>query len=177
MRLTLPVLDMTSPPATRPLARPEPKVARRRRDRGRGQALTEFALVIPIFMLILGGIIDAGFMLYSRMSVINAAREGARAAVTQIDNVMGIPDIVHNAVQSAATGLVPADLTDTSTCVTSDQIQGVGSRVCDFVAGGLADPKSGDAIKVSTTYVYHSLFLQLWGQTITVVSTIQMVIE
>jgi hypothetical protein len=32
-------------------------------------------------------------------------------------------------------------------------------------------------VRVTVSYVYRSLFLQLWGSTITVSSTIQMVLE
>ncbi len=37
--------------------------------------------MLPVFLLILSGLLDFGFMLYSRMTVISAAREGARAAL------------------------------------------------------------------------------------------------
>ena len=59
--------------------------ARRRSRRGsrtRAQALVEFAVVLPVFLLILAGILDFGFILYSRMTVINAARDGARIGTT-----------------------------------------------------------------------------------------------
>ena len=90
---------------------------RRRRNRQSGQSLVEFALVLPVFLLILAGIIDMGFMFYSRITVINAAREGARSAVTAIDNPTNIPGLVNSNVSSTASGLVAADLSDTSTCV------------------------------------------------------------
>ena len=47
--------------------------------------MVEFALVIPVFLLVLCGILDFGFMLFSRMTVINAAREAARAAAIVTD--------------------------------------------------------------------------------------------
>ena len=85
----------------------------RGKRRTRGQALVEFALVFPIFFLILAGILDFGFLMYSRITLINATREGARAAVTQLDNAQGIPGIVRSTIQSNSTGLVLADLTVT----------------------------------------------------------------
>lgn len=167
------------PPGSLPArpARPTRPTGGNRRGR-RGQALVEFAFVIPVFLLVLAGIVDAGFMLYSRMTVINAAREGARAAVTQIDNPTGIPDVVENAVSFVAPSLNSVDLSVATTCVTADEINGVGSpRLCDFVASGSPDPKSGDAVKVSVTYIYHSYFLQLWGNSLTLTSSVQMVLE
>lgn len=51
------------------------------RTRARGQALVEFALVIPIFLLMVFGIIDAGRLIYTYNTVSNAARDGARVAI------------------------------------------------------------------------------------------------
>lgn len=50
-----------------------------------GQAMVEFALVLPIFMLILCGILDFGWMFYNQLSLDNACREGARYAVVHSD--------------------------------------------------------------------------------------------
>lgn len=51
------------------------------RDRSRGQALVEFALVVPIFVLILVGILDLGRGVYAYNTLNNAAREGSRLAI------------------------------------------------------------------------------------------------
>jgi Flp pilus assembly protein TadG len=48
----------------------------RRRDGG--QALVEFALVLPVFLILVLGIVDFGWALRSWMTVSNSAREGAR---------------------------------------------------------------------------------------------------
>lgn len=133
--------------------------------------MVEFALVLPVFLLLVAGIIDFGFMFYSRMSVINAAREGARAAVTAIDNPTNIPALVHSSVRAVATGLSASDLSDTATCVPFQQAS------CDFVAGGSPDPMSGDGVLVSVQYTYHSLFARLFGVSFDVSSSMQMVIE
>ena len=47
----------------------------------RGQALTEFALVAPLFTMLLVGIIVLGFGLFLQQEVTNVAREAARFAV------------------------------------------------------------------------------------------------
>lgn len=46
-----------------------------------GQAMIEFALVLPIFLLILCGIIDFGWLFYNQLALNNICREGARYAV------------------------------------------------------------------------------------------------
>jgi Flp pilus assembly protein TadG len=54
----------------------------RRGDRSeRGAELIEFALVLPILLVIVGGIIDFGFLFQRYEVLTNAAREGARVAV------------------------------------------------------------------------------------------------
>jgi Flp pilus assembly protein TadG len=46
----------------------------------KGQSLVETALVLPIILLLLMGIIDFGFMFNNYLMVGNASREGARKA-------------------------------------------------------------------------------------------------
>lgn len=43
----------------------------------RGQSLVEFALVLPVFLVLLGTAIDAGRMFFSYVAITNGAREGA----------------------------------------------------------------------------------------------------
>src|SRR5947208_915331 len=52
-----------------------------RRHRSRGQALVEFSLVLPIFLVMLMGIIDVGRAIWAQNSLASAAREGARIAI------------------------------------------------------------------------------------------------
>jgi Flp pilus assembly protein TadG len=52
-----------------------------RRNRSRGQALMEFALVIPIFLLVVVALFDLGRAVFSYNTLTNAAREGARFAI------------------------------------------------------------------------------------------------
>jgi Flp pilus assembly protein TadG len=48
------------------------------RGRRRGQAITEFALVVPTLLLLVLGITEFGRVLIIYTSTINAAREGSR---------------------------------------------------------------------------------------------------
>ena len=47
----------------------------------KGQSLIEFALVLPILLIITFGIIEFGMMLYNQQIITNASREGARAGI------------------------------------------------------------------------------------------------
>jgi Flp pilus assembly protein TadG len=63
-----------------------PKVRSRiaaRRRRSRGQSLVEFALVLPVFLVLMSTAVDLGRLAYARVAVTNAAREGSfQAALT-----------------------------------------------------------------------------------------------
>ena len=58
------------------------RLLRRPRRTDRGQGLAEFAIVLPIFLLIVFGAIDLGRVIWATDDVTNAAREGARYAST-----------------------------------------------------------------------------------------------
>ncbi|CAG2156817.1 TadE/TadG family type IV pilus assembly protein [Cupriavidus numazuensis] len=57
-----------------------PSLRRRRHDTG--ASAVEFALVAPIFFLLLFSIADFGMMMFANLTMQNAVREGARFAVT-----------------------------------------------------------------------------------------------
>lgn len=52
----------------------------------RGQALVEFALIIPIFMIVAIGIFEGGRAIYTYNAVANAVNEGLREAIVHQDN-------------------------------------------------------------------------------------------
>ena len=57
-----------------------------RRFDNRGQALVEFALLLPLVMLLLIGIIEFGRAWQAKQTITDAAREGARLAVVGNDS-------------------------------------------------------------------------------------------
>lgn len=58
-------------------------LGRARRFNERGQALAEFALVLPLVLLFIAGIVEMGRAWNIKQVVTDAAREGARYAVVQ----------------------------------------------------------------------------------------------
>lgn len=69
------------------------KIIRRKED---GQAMLEFALVLPIFLLILCGIIDFGWLFYNQLALNNICREGARYAVVNTDENYSVDEILRH---------------------------------------------------------------------------------
>ena len=81
-------------------------MSRGRAGAERGAALVEFALVLPLLMTILMGILDYGYVYYVRLTMTNAAREGARVGATRDD------DAAADAAETAAqTYLASAGIT------------------------------------------------------------------
>jgi hypothetical protein len=60
-----------------------------RQDQG-GQGLVEMALVLPVFLLVLFGVFDAGRLVYTNTVLSQAAREGARVGAAEAGWI-GVP--------------------------------------------------------------------------------------
>ena len=75
----------------------------------RGAAAVEFALLLPLLLLIVLGIIDFGRMLNAQVTLTQAAREGARLVA------LGQPN-VQARTQAAAAGLSPVVVSVQSAC-------------------------------------------------------------
>lgn len=52
----------------------------------KGQTLVEAAIALPLFILILAGILDFGWLLANQLMVSNGSRDGARYAIVNSDN-------------------------------------------------------------------------------------------
>ncbi len=61
------------------------RVMKRRGDTERGQSLAEFALVVPIFLVLIFSIVDFGMGFHAYIAVTNSAREGARIGAVGAD--------------------------------------------------------------------------------------------
>lgn len=88
--------------------------ARARRD-DRGAAAVEFAIVLPLLVLFVFGMIDFGRLFFTQITVTQAAREGSRLAA------LNLPD-VQSRTAAAATGVSPTTVTVVHSCPSgSDQ--------------------------------------------------------
>ena len=87
----------------------------RRRPRRRGQALVEFALVAPLLLLLILGLIDFARAWNVYQVLTDAAREGARNAVVQ-NQTMAEADVV--AIVEAALGRASLDPDKTTITIT-----------------------------------------------------------
>lgn len=137
----------------------------RRRERGRGQALVEFAIVLPVFFLVVAGMFDLGLGVYSDLTLVNAAREGARLGVIDPGNTSAIEGRVR-----AMTGNLDASKLNVNV-------------VCERPSGSSFIPctnpmwQPGDATKVTVDYRYSVFFPLLFGTELPLSSESRMRIE
>lgn len=75
----------------------------------RGQSLVEFALVLPLLLLLLFGIVEFALAWRSSQVITNAAREGARAAVIGTSSEADVQAVVDSRLEAG--GLDPASAT------------------------------------------------------------------
>ena len=79
----------------------------------RGAELIEFALVLPLLLLLVLGIVDFGF-LFQRLEVVtNAAREGARLAVLGSYDTTDVQNRVNDYLLEGGVPVVPGNPTIT----------------------------------------------------------------
>lgn len=109
-----------------------PFLDRRQRERRTGQALVEFSLVIPLFLLLLVGLFDLGRAVFAYNTLTNAAREGARIAIVNQYK----PSIIQRAKDQTAI----VELNDPSVSIDFYQVNADGtadtSTQCALVAVG-----------------------------------------
>lgn len=85
-----------------------------------GQGLTEFAIVLPILVVMLVGIFEFGRAWHVRQVVTNAAREGARTAV--------LPNVGNDSVRAViSTYLASANIDPAKAVLTLDLQNSSGS--------------------------------------------------
>ncbi|MBI3949402.1 MAG: pilus assembly protein [Acidobacteria bacterium] len=103
----------------------------------RGQALVETALILPLLMLMLVGIIEFGRLLFTQHAVTNAAREGGRVAI--------LPNKAESDVVGAVASVLQRSGLDATKATTS--VSGVWGS-------------TGSPTNVTVTYPYRSVALE-----------------
>jgi hypothetical protein len=108
--------DNTSKPAHEKRPAPSWRLFRRRPSRTLGQSIVEFALVAPLLLLLVFGIIDMARLIQAHVTVANASRQAARWAITgqhERDTATGdyIPreDSIKARAEESLTGLPLSD--------------------------------------------------------------------
>ncbi len=88
---------------------------RQAQDAERGQALVEFALTVPILLMLVFGIIDLARLIFAYTQVIDAARNGVRYGIVEGLDAGNVQYLDCYGIEAAAqntVGLVPGDAMD-----------------------------------------------------------------
>lgn len=125
-----------------------------RRREARGQTLVEFALILPIFILLLVGIVDFGRAIYAYNTISNASREAVRVAIVN----QNCGDITDEAIKQAVSlGISAADvevefatpdLSSTIPCDNTEQSLGRVAVVTTQYSYTAATPLIGNLVGV-----------------------------
>ena len=85
----------------------------------KGAAALEFAIVVPVLLLLLLGLMDIGRLLLVDMSLLSAAQQGARVSAMPVSGTAGSSSIISSAVSNSVPPAVVrlGLMSDTSTCV------------------------------------------------------------
>jgi Flp pilus assembly protein TadG len=134
-----------------------------RSDAGRGQSLVEFALVLPVFILVLMGLFDLGRAVYAFNTISNASREAVRVAIVN----QTAADVQAEAMeQGVSLGLSPTDVG-----IVYGHPSGTGTCSSPYWVGCLA------SVTVNYTYVAATPVIgQIIGP-LTLSSTTEMPVE
>ncbi|HET6732747.1 TadE/TadG family type IV pilus assembly protein [Mycobacterium sp.] len=129
---------------------------RRHLHRGerRGQTLVEFALILPIFILLLVGIVDFGRAIYAYNTLSNASREAVRIAIVDQNCTHIVDEAIDHAVSlGLSTGDVEvefasADLSTVTACNNTEQSLGRVAIVTTNYSYTAATPIIGNLVGV-----------------------------
>jgi Flp pilus assembly protein TadG len=116
--------------------------------RERGAEAVEFALVVPMFLLLVFGVVDFGYMINHDTMINNASREGARAGAFNPDQA-AINTLVRQSLTTVEPiGTSPSKITVAVTCRTPS-----GSTLCN-PNDHVTDAISGGTVIVTVTYAH-----------------------
>jgi Flp pilus assembly protein TadG len=114
--------------------------------RDRGAQVVEFALIVPLVLILIGAIVQFGFAFNRQVTVTQAAREGARLAA--ICGSTCSPKSVIQATKDAAPGLDPTKMTITVQYCPADGSACTGSVGSPGYCPANADQDTGDAVVI-----------------------------
>ena len=119
----------------------------------RGQGLVELALVLPLLLMLFGGIVDLGRAFYTYIGLTNATREGARTGARRPWDAPAITSATETELaNSGITGVVPV--------IECQKWSATGNGA----PANCVDTEGGDYITVSAEYKGFSLWLGAFTQ-------------
>jgi hypothetical protein len=122
-----------------------------------GTSAVEFAIVLPILVVLLFGIIEFSILLYDKAIITNASREGARAGIVFKSNPVTeeyLP-VTEDEIETVVNNYVSNNLITFGSSTTPITKLVIPYKDND----GSGDPSSGDDLMVTVSYTYGFLLL------------------
>jgi hypothetical protein len=127
-----------------------------RKTKSTGQALTEFALTLPILLFMIMGIIDFGRFFFAYAQASNSLRDALRYAEVFGFEVVGTPTYLDcAAMQNVGTKNFIADTDDL--VITYVKADGSATYTCATVTDDVLD--NGDMLRITAHATVHPFFL------------------
>lgn len=92
-----------------------------------GTAAVEFALITPVLLIIIMGLVDFGLAMFKKMELTGAVRSGAQLAMMDSSNTTVIKDAV---VDASGNSITSSDVSTTSFCECADESTVVCGETC-----------------------------------------------
>jgi Flp pilus assembly protein TadG len=129
-------------------------MSRHDRREDTGQALVELALVLPIFILLLVGAVEVGYLAYASIEVANAARAGVAYAAQNHTTASDITNITLAAKNDVSQDLENLSVTVSQSCSCSD-----GTAItCATAASCLSPAIINESVQVQTSASVNTVF-------------------
>jgi hypothetical protein len=133
----------------------------------RGAAMIEFALVLPVLLIVLLGTVEFSLLLYNKAMITNASREGARLGIVYSPvGVLTHPtcgDIGTRAEQYAKDHLITFADPDPGPSITRCiYLKTADPTVpCPADCSGFGSEEPGDFLRVEVNYTYDFLVIDI----------------
>lgn len=101
-------------------------------NKGKGQALVELALILPLLLLLIMGALDLARAYYTKTTLTNAAREGAYYLAYNSNDPNGAKQIAINEAYVAGITLTTSDITINNCCTKGNYVEVIVSRSIDL---------------------------------------------
>lgn len=128
---------------------------RKKEKKEEGQALIEFVLALPVFLLIIAIILDFGWLFYNQIGMENAARNAARVACVEYTDVCIDPRVnapYDQEVQTFDLSVLDQPQDEAGEDPLSDQERMILTEVKNSMPSTLSE------VKVSIKYTYDENF-------------------
>jgi Flp pilus assembly protein TadG len=146
--------------------------------RDEGSSIIEMAVVSPIFLAMLFGIIELSLALYTYNYVSDAAREGSRYAIVRGSSCSVLTNcgVTAAQIQTYVQNLGYPGMKAVNTTVTTAWLSPSTTTPVTWTVCGSTCNAPGDAVQVKVTYSFHLGIPFVPKSTINLHSTSQMVI-